>query len=203
MNISEAVPITVSLIQALQPASERIAVAGSIRRQKPVVKDIEIVAIPKWGDAIGEGQLAFGGEAPVVSVNLLQRRIEELVERSTLMVIKPREKDPTPWHLNADGKYWNLYLAEADMKIDLFLPSVETWGLTMMIRTGSAEFSQGMLARWKRWTGGGYSKDARLYKPAHRAPEMLPEERDVFNACHVPWVEPNQRETDLVLRRLQ
>lgn len=32
----------------MKPFCEKVRVAGSIRRGKPEVKDIELVAIPKW-----------------------------------------------------------------------------------------------------------------------------------------------------------
>jgi DNA polymerase/3'-5' exonuclease PolX len=36
------------LVKAIAPYCERIEIAGSVRRKKADVKDIEIVAIPRW-----------------------------------------------------------------------------------------------------------------------------------------------------------
>ncbi|KXK56265.1 MAG: hypothetical protein UZ05_CHB002000278 [Chlorobi bacterium OLB5] len=47
MLITEAKPIADKLKALLEPYCERIEIAGSIRREKEIVKDIEIVLIPK------------------------------------------------------------------------------------------------------------------------------------------------------------
>jgi len=47
MNLTEAQRIAQIVKSELSPHCERIEIAGSIRRGKPEVKDIEIVAIPK------------------------------------------------------------------------------------------------------------------------------------------------------------
>ncbi len=47
MEYKKALEIAEKVKQELKPHCERIEIAGSIRRKKPEVKDIEIVAIPK------------------------------------------------------------------------------------------------------------------------------------------------------------
>ena len=42
-------PITERLVSILAPFCERIEIAGSLRRLKPEVGDIELVVIPKLG----------------------------------------------------------------------------------------------------------------------------------------------------------
>jgi DNA polymerase/3'-5' exonuclease PolX len=38
----------------------------------------------------------------------------------------------------------------AGVRLDLFLAQPDNWGLTLLVRTGSAAFSMALLARWKR-----------------------------------------------------
>lgn len=47
MEYTKAYEIAIRVKELLTPHCERIEIAGSIRRKKPEVKDIEIVAIPK------------------------------------------------------------------------------------------------------------------------------------------------------------
>lgn len=54
MELQKAKAIAEELKSLLEPACERIAVAGSIRRQKPFVRDIDIVLIPA-----NQGQLLY------------------------------------------------------------------------------------------------------------------------------------------------
>ncbi len=46
MKLEEAQKIAQKYLELLKPYCQRIKIAGSIRRQKPEVKDIEIVCIP-------------------------------------------------------------------------------------------------------------------------------------------------------------
>jgi len=99
---------------------------------------------------------------------------------------------PDPSHLR-DGPRYKRRLYDG-FPIDLFivLPPAD-WGLTLAIRTGSAEFSQALLARWKRVSGGGFSQGGRLYTPTGRH-HPTPSEDDVFEACGLRWYEPNERD---------
>ncbi len=47
MQLDKALEIAEKTKELLAPYCERIEIAGSIRRKKPEVKDIELVAIPK------------------------------------------------------------------------------------------------------------------------------------------------------------
>ncbi len=47
MELEKAKVIAGIVVKALQPHCDRIEVAGSIRRQKPIVNDIDLVLIPR------------------------------------------------------------------------------------------------------------------------------------------------------------
>jgi len=120
MKLTEALPIAEKVKAMLAPHCERIEIAGSIRRKKPYVKDIEIVAIPKPY----ETGLFESGVAAVI--NQWQKVKGEL-----------------------PCKYTQRILPEG-IKLDLFFAVPENWGLIYAIRTGSAEYSHKVLARgWK------------------------------------------------------
>lgn len=61
-------PIALKLVERLHPYCEKIEIAGSIRRGKPLVKDIEIVTIPKMHYQHG----LFGISSQVISNELLE-----------------------------------------------------------------------------------------------------------------------------------
>ena len=116
MELSRALKIAQRVVKELEPHCERIAIAGSIRRKKPQVKDIEIVAIPKPYD-IG---LFSSGIALVV--NQWQKVKGEL-----------------------PCKYTQRILPEG-IKLDLFFATRNNWGLIFPLRTGSAAYSRKVLA---------------------------------------------------------
>ncbi|MEO6539584.1 MAG: hypothetical protein ABIN74_01285, partial [Ferruginibacter sp.] len=47
VQFQEAIQVSHVLLKMLEPHCDRIMIAGSLRRYKPLVKDIEIVCIPK------------------------------------------------------------------------------------------------------------------------------------------------------------
>ncbi len=116
MKLEQALEIAEKVKALLAPHCERIEIAGSIRRKKPDVKDIEIVAIPKPFDT----GLFESGIATVA--NQWQKVKGEL-----------------------PCKYTQRILPEG-IKLDLFFAERGNWGLIYAIRTGSADYSHKVLA---------------------------------------------------------
>ncbi len=54
MELRTAVKVAEEVVKQLEPYCQKICVVGSIRRQKPIVRDIDIVVIPK-----NQGRLAL------------------------------------------------------------------------------------------------------------------------------------------------
>lgn len=116
MELWKAKQIAEKVKSELSSYCERIEIAGSIRRQKPNVKDIEIVAIPKPYD-----------------IGMFETGIAQIVNKWK------KVKGELPC------KYTQRVLPEG-IKLDLFFTEPENWGLIYTIRTGSAEFSHQVLA---------------------------------------------------------
>lgn len=116
MILHKAQAIAECIMHDLSPHCERIAIAGSIRRHKALVGDIEIVAIPKPYD-----------------VGLFASGIATVVDRWK------KVKGELPC------KYTQRMLEEG-IALDLFFARPENWGLILAIRTGSAEYSHQVLA---------------------------------------------------------
>ena len=118
---AEAYKIALDVLEQLKPHCERIEIAGSIRRKKAEVGDIEIVAIPK-----------------PFKIDLLQDGIAGVVNQWQ------KVKGELPC------KYTQRMLPSG-IKLDLFFAEEGNWGLIFAIRTGSAEFSHYVLANgWVR-----------------------------------------------------
>jgi DNA polymerase/3'-5' exonuclease PolX len=173
LPLAKARHIADSLMNALMPGCWRIAPAGSIRREKDRVNDIEIVAIPRlsvdiFGDPDGATEL--------------QKIIARLVESGELKRIK------------GGDKYQQYVVVRHGCKLDLFLANADTWGCIYTIRTGSAEFSHrlvtpksqgGLCPDGMRFSGGRLSR--------HGALLATPEEADVFRELGLDWIEPRDR----------
>lgn len=161
---AEALAIAQEIVQLLQPHCARIQIAGSIRRERPEVKDIEIVAIP----------LPY-------QTGLFQDGIAEVVNQW------PKVKGELEY---GKCKYTQRILPQG-IKLDLFFANETNWGLILAIRTGSADFSHKVLA--STWSKLGYtSQNGQLTQPG-RVFEVR-EEKDLFYRLGIPYVEPQNRE---------
>lgn len=181
MYISDAKKLADQLADLMSPYCERIEIAGSIRRYKSDVKDIELVASPKWIVEPDASDL-YGG---MIRTNLLW---EHLHAGRDIQWIKPGVPDAIPWQIKPDGKYWRGLLPE-DIKLDLFLASRDNFGIIYLIRTGSADFSAATVTHAKRIGKpcvGGYltNEDGKLYTP---------DEQSVFDALNLAYVKPENR----------
>lgn len=122
LPLAEAEHIAIGVMLQLEPHCEVISLAGSLRRQRPTIGDIEIVCVPKPYDA---SPLFCSGIATVVS------QWEKV-------------KGELPC------KYTQRILPEG-IKLDLFMVEAYGYGLQRAIRTGSADWCRTVLApAWVR-----------------------------------------------------
>lgn len=83
-------------------------------------------------------------------------------------------------------------------KLDLFVTSTEQWGVIFTLRTGSAEFSHNLVTP-KPYGGkmpeGMFIQDGRLWSriAGHCVSMVTLEEKDLFRAMGLEWVEPERR----------
>ncbi len=117
MKHKDALKIALQVKAQLAPHCFKIAIAGSVRRHEPYVKDIEIVIIPK----------------PYTPGGIFEDGIATVVNRWQ------KVKGSLPC------KYTQRLLAQG-IKLDLFFATDENWGLVYASRTGPAEYSHKVLA---------------------------------------------------------
>lgn len=175
MILSFAERLAADFLRGFSPSFDRLEIAGSIRRKKPDVKDIELVGIIS-----AENQI----------------NLAELLPQAGYEGIKPGVSHNEKWPLKVGGRYWRLL--RGCIRYDLFFARPENWGLIFAIRTGPAEFSASLLGRWKKVSGGGYSKNGVLYRPlgggfGEVGAVETPSEEDIFRLCKRSFVNPENR----------
>jgi DNA polymerase/3'-5' exonuclease PolX len=188
MELIKARRIAEELVKILRPACERVEIAGSIRREKPDVKDIELVAVPRWVDRVPPGGMFAESVAPVYE--LLDRLVD--CESSCF----------------ARGEKWGnkyrklLYTCRGTgIAVDLFLCSPHQWGYLFALRTGPADFSRLLVTPVDR--GGALPAGYRCHGGNVERPDgctvKLPEEEDFFGLLNLPcW--PARRRSEWLLR---
>lgn len=165
----EALSLAEELLCLLRPSCQRIEVAGSLRRRRPEVGDIELVCIPKpQEDLFGEMQYYLFG-------------IDQALEKSGLK----RELDgPRQKRIKIGRTY-----------CDLFITTPEKWGVIFTIRTGDSEFSRALVT--SRQQGGLRPQGMCFHKGNVYQGNYLcetPGETDVFRVLGLPWLPPDQRQ---------
>ncbi|RJP53605.1 MAG: hypothetical protein C4583_04265 [Anaerolineaceae bacterium] len=209
MKHADALKIAEELVECLRPVCTRIEIAGSIRRGKADVKDIEIVAIPDL-TPVPRPRAEFGKPIPKMFKTKLDAILEELFQENKLQREKDGEKYKKliidPQEFGVDGEPWGGSTTLIHpVKVDLFLvtPPAE-WGVQMVIRTGPAEFSHWCVTRVRN--GGAMKNTHRVQDGAvwlgdreEKNPDpstklSMPEEIDFLNFLGLGWIEPGERE---------
>jgi DNA polymerase/3'-5' exonuclease PolX len=184
IELSEAQVLANVVREYITPAMVRVEIAGSIRREKPVVGDIELVAI-------------------VEDQEKLLKLIGDVGQ-----TIKTGVPGVIPWTPKADAKYIRVRLNEG-MNLDLFVARPENWGGLFLMRTGSAAgadgnafngFTPGCFSRWKKLSGGGRMTDV---MPTMPDGTQLPvyEEQDFFDLLEMDFVPPVERTGRNVIKK--
>jgi len=174
MKLSQATEIATRLVTELSPGCERIAVAGSVRRGKPDVHDLELVCVPK---IVTVADL-FGN--PTNSYSLLDAELIRL-----------------GLHQLKGGEKYKQFALPEEINLDLFITSQEQWGWIFVLRTGHRDFNKWLVT--PRRHGGalpGYIKSVGGWLANGNGPIRTPEEQDVFRVLGVEWVEPEFRSVE-------
>lgn len=158
------------IIVKLLPLCKRLAVAGSIRRGKSEIGDIELIAIP---------------------LPHLDMFNQEIPDDHALNYYEWRELG----HIVKNGnKYKQIELYQG-INLDLFIVTRPAqFGVQFLIRTGPAEFSKRFVTQKKY--GGMLPSNFRVQDGAIWSNNHVietPEEIDVFNLIGVPFIEPEYR----------
>ena len=164
------------------PFCERIEIAGGLRRRKPDVHDLELVAVPRLipqTDLLGH---VFGEH------NLLDEHLTYLVEIGRL---QPGSKN--------GQRYKQFKVPPTGIALDLFivLPPAQ-WGVIFAIRTGPAHFSHWLVSH--QLYGGALPnhlrvKDGAVWSIYGNEPYETPTEERFFEQLGLPWIDPVDRST--------
>ena len=178
LSLQEVLPTAKRFLDEIADLCVECQIAGSLRRVRPCVGDIEVVAIPiRPYDLLGE----LDEKAPTA----LAARLESWRASTRIRIEKngPRYK-----------KLSILLPCRMRIPIDLFLTTSERWPITLAVRTGPADYSQQLVTQ--RVMGGllqnGYRvRDGRLWH--ERRPVELRDERHFFEFIDGGFVQPSDR----------
>jgi DNA polymerase/3'-5' exonuclease PolX len=187
---AEALPIAERLLARLWPACERVEIAGSLRRERPMVSDIEIVAVPRWQSR----SVGFFDEQ---MVDALDETITFLLGTGEIeaRLVENHRADGSIVRQTKLGPAFKALVSEG-MPVDLFIVRPPaTWGCIFGLRTGPGDWNTRLVTDCKtigRRVEGGQVFAWHSATGSWRA-VPTPEERDFFAALGQAWVEPRDR----------
>jgi DNA polymerase (family 10) len=179
MNVTEtntrfpamiALGVARRIVEELKSVSLRIEIAGSLRRGKPAVHDVDIVLLPQRPS----DQLVLGGEMP------LDQILRRLVARGSLTEVRGKEKIKC------------FMAVKTGIPVDLYIASPETWTTLLLIRTGSKEHNIKLAQRARqlamklRASGDGI-------EDASGQLLRVSTEEELFSLLQVPYIPPEDR----------
>ena len=184
MSLEQARALATEFIQEIAPYCQIICFAGSVRRLKPEVGDVEIVAIPRYGIERKPKPdlskiLGVKTKTKPKLIDQLAKKLEEMVSRQECRFGKngPKHKE----------------LIFPGYKIDLFYADPNNFGLMKMIRTGSAKYSKQFMIEINKI--GVYKVNGRYLRLNDWSNLIVPvkTEDDLYRLVGFPYKKPEDR----------
>jgi len=173
--------VAAELCAALKPVCEKLVVAGSLRRRKPTVGDVEILYIGKTEVRQDPADMFAS-----ITVNLADEAIAAFVKSYVL----ERRKNVNGSEMYGPKNKLMRHLATG-LPVDMFAATAENWNNYLVCRTGPADSNTRicMAAQERGWKwnpyGAGFSRDGEI--------RPMTSEKEVFAFVGLPYSEPEQR----------
>lgn len=198
MEYKQAKEIAVRIYKSLETFCTQCDIAGSVRREKSIVKDIEICCVPR----ITEVKDLFGGTLQLYRSKEFVREVKSM----GIIVAGTVEDDRMVKIDLYDG-----------IRLDLFIPVATDYIRQYAIRTGSADYSHKVLANaWLScgWAGteNGLRRQSESYQTEigkhldgrvkHKwvcnvlnptLPPVFKNEFELYQFLKLTWIEPKNR----------
>ncbi len=176
--LAQAEEVAQELLAMLTAFCEVIQVAGSVRRRKPDVGDVELLCVP------------------LRSLDLFSEPSGDLLAPQLLDLIRSRVLD---YRLDNRGRRSfgplnkNLIHVPSGIAVDVFTGSLENWGRDLLIRTGSAAFNVRVMSRFQQLGLSGHAYGPSAVTGASVGRRTAPQEEDMFRLLQWDFIQPEAR----------
>lgn len=152
--------------------AERVDVAGSVRRRRPTVNDLDLVVVPK----LAEVKDIFG-----VVTTRTNATLGEVLRRA----------EAEKWKVLRSGSEITSVVAKG-VQVDIFWTTPERWGTVLLQRTGSARHNI-WLAEQAKAQGAKWHPNLGLYQN-HMVTALT--EEGIYAALGLPFLDPVTQRDD-------
>lgn len=166
MELDQIKKIAEEIVEKLRPhcLEGKIVIGGSIRRDKPYPNDIEIICLPKM-------------------------RTPKTRSASWCNAAMSIGRLITGTSLN-ENTYLQFRENTHNLKIDVFIPPVDNWGMGLLVRTGCSDFSHRIFGLMNK--KGFTSKDF-IHRDKNGVKKVFDTEEEIFEFLGIDFVEPKDR----------
>lgn len=176
-----ALQVGEQLVKLLRPVTERIEIVGSVRRKYRLVKDCELLFVPKIVDSKED-------MFQETLIDITDQFIEGMLKDGILTQRHNSSGHPTWGKQNKLARH-----VKSDLPVDLFSVPKKNWFVSLVIRTGPKRLNLELiksahdlglqLHAYGVFTRNGNDKE-----------EIVPKsEREVFKLAGVPYLDPKDR----------
>lgn len=195
LPLATALHYATQIVSWLNPYCHRLTIAGSIRRARPWVNDIDIVAIP----IITEATDMLG--AVIARKNHCLQFLQDYVTQAN----PSASKHTTPHFIsggeNEDSKQILIQLPKC--QLDLWFATPETFATRLLMRTGSKEHNIWLCERaanrslrWNPYAGLSDPASPGAFLPAET-------EEQLYNYLGLEFIAPQNREPAWIAKNLE
>lgn len=173
------------VVDAIFDLCDRVVVVGSVRRRRPEVNDIDIVAIPEYSDyRIPD---PFNGTVKTMRLNpeeTWKKNFPEVLMKGPLKLLGHQ----------FGQELLRFSFRHNSLQVDIYRARPETWGIILLVRTGSKEHNV-KLCRLARSKGLKLSASQGLIsQDGFGQVRASKTEEEIFAALGIPFVNPEDRE---------
>lgn len=176
--------VALEIVGRLKDACTMICIAGSIRRRKTTVKDVEIVYVPR-----------IDIETDIYSLGLtpihLNRAEEKILELESCGMLSRRLNSKG---YETYGPHNKLMVHHpSDLPVDLFATTEECWFNYLVCRTGPAELNRQIAIEARRRGYDWHPYGPGFIRPSDGQVVRVASEEEVFDIAGIQYLEPEQR----------
>ncbi len=183
-SLKKAEEVAEYLRMLLTSCCKNIVVAGSIRRRKSTVGDIELLCIP----LVLVMSDMFGG--PADRVDMLDRSLQELVREGILDYRRNSKGKHLGYGLK--NKFMVHVASGSGIPVDVFSTTKENWAMSLVVRTGPAAFNKRLMAAAQALGMRGHAYGSGFSTP-DGSTLVCHTEEEVLAAVGWPYTPPEER----------
>ncbi len=187
MKREDALVLAEKVVAVLQPFCERVCVAGSLRRERSEVGDIDIVALPKPLDQPGP----LGGTVHLVESSVWSTLFPKVLSKIGLKLVV---SGPEILRFNYVSAFGELPIDFSGFQVDVYRARPETWGVILLVRTGSKEHNVKLCSLAKAKGLKLSAAEGVVTQVGFGQIIASKTEEEIFAALGLAFVEPKDRE---------